>query len=518
MTLRVAYPFTPYPGAKSQMQAVVGSDRPTYALLAAVHARGRGADLYGVLRGRTANEQKMAVYQELAVLGVDPAMVYSWVARAYTSSGLCVPSVAGMVLSPYQTRAVERLSPVGGVLAMGCGLGKTLTAAAFVKTHQYTTVLVVCPLNAVPTWKRQIAAGFLPADTMIQSVDSAHNLAGLRSAPNGCVIFDEAHMLGESTARRTRACLDLRLKFTAGLCLTGTLLHSGIIRAMTVLDLAIPGLAGFSSKYSAGEYFKCLTKKVIGNRTVTQVEKPGAAGREAFVRYLDHAGVVALTTQSAEVRATFQLPTQHIHEERIKEPWASLDDEVVRLVQEKIAAGEPGLMSAPEAAHAIAAAGLDEKIEVLRGYWGEDPDEPIVIGAQYTASLDAIQAALEQDGITFVRVDGAVTGDARGECQRKFQAGEVRVFLGQASAAAVAMDLYRARYSVMVDHPWKSADYAQFLARTARRGQTQETHHIDLIANHLQARIVQKLRDGDEFNAQAAEWQQIKKGLPCPAP
>jgi hypothetical protein len=90
------------------------------------------------------------------------------------------------------------------------------------------------------------------------------------------------------------------------------------------------------------------------------------------------------------------------------------------------------------------------------------------------------------------------------------------------SAACTSMDLFAAKFSVALDHCWKAADYSQALARTCRRGQQHECHHIDLFTNIFQRRIVERLRESQDFDASLSEWQAIK-GLissltPAPQP
>jgi SNF2 family DNA or RNA helicase len=502
----IAY-HIPVPGAK--LQAVGGADRPICALTSALTSLYRGVPLRGSATGMSMDDAAALVLSELLALGVPNTRACRWAVGLMTKTpDMVVPStVMGMTLSPYQIQAAARMTQAGGVLAMGCGLGKTLTAVAYAQALiAPARVLIICPLNAVSVWKRMLPG--LPKDTQIVSMDSAHKIAEGLTPTGGLVIFDEAHMLGERTARRTEAAHLIRSKFDAGLCLTGTLLHSGIDRALSVQDLAVPGAALFANRWKAGEHFHCLVRKPLGQRTVTSLVAPEGANRDAFLSYLNRI-VVALDTRSTEVRASVQLPDQHLYDLRLGEPWASLTKLAADIITDEVAAGMPP-PSAPDVAHRLCRAGAQEKVDWLLAELGQDP---CVVFAHYTETLDLAEAALTAAGIPLVRVDGSVTGAARAEAVRAFQAGEVQVFLGQMTASGVAVDLYRARFSVALDHPWRSADYTQALARTCRRGQTQECHHWDLIANPLQARVVDRLRAGADFNAALPEYQELKLGM-----
>jgi SNF2 family DNA or RNA helicase len=133
--------------------------------------------------------------------------------------------------------------------------------------------------------------------------------------------------------------------------------------------------------------------------------------------------------------------------------------------------------------------------------------------AHYRDTLDAISAALTQAGIPFVRVDGDTSAQNRVAAEDTFTKGGARIFLGQMVAASVSMNLQTAYISVTFDHDWKAYNYEQSLARTCRRGQTRDCHHFDLVANKLQRTVVQRLRTAMDFNAEAADWQDLKLGI-----
>lgn len=319
------------------------------------------------------------------------------------------------------------------------------------------------------------------------------------------VLVHNCHLQGHFTAARTKNAHTLRLRSKAGLCLTGTLLHAGIIKSLSVQDLAIPGSSGFGNRWAAGEHFHCLVRKVIGGRTVTEVGHPPLALRAKYHEYLAKY-TVALTPNSEAVRAVLQLPGQDVVDVPVGEPWVPIEQAAADLVHAAIARGEP-IPSASSTAHALCQEGVETKTDWVMQNLGDDP---AVIFAAYTETLDMMGRKLTDAGISFVRVDGSVTGQERIDAQEQFQTGKVQVFLGQIIAAGISMDLFRTPYSICIDHPWRSEAYAQALARTHRRGQAQKCTHWDLFANKLQKRIIERLRAGEAFNAETADWQQIK--------
>jgi hypothetical protein len=504
----------PVVGAKTQ--AVVSADRPLCAYVAALASR---EPLLGSWSKLTREQQELSFAAEFRRREVPYHRATSW-AHCVRHAGdrgtyAGADEIAGLWLSPYQRRAVEQMTPAGGVMALGCGLGKTLAALAalcharargYIKDDR---VWVACPLNAVPTWRRHLS--FLRArfkDVQVISIDSLHKV--FPENIGGAIIFDEVHLLGDMTARRTENAHRVRAMFDYGLCLTGTLLHGGIEKTLSIMDLAVPGMALFANRWEAGEFFSCLVKKRLGSRTVTALEKPTGINKQRFMEWISRC-TISLSRTSEEVRASVQIPDQTLGEALVGEPWRALEVEAAEIIRERVEDGEP-IPHAQEVAHLLCRQGLDQKLEWLFDAMDGD-DAPVVIFAEYHETLDATEDALKRQGITYVRVDGAVTGQARSDAQAAFQSGAVRVFLGQMDAACTAMDLFRAQVSVALDHTWKAANYNQMLARTCRRGQQQKTYHFDLMANRLQRHVVTRLRNSEDFDASLVEYQQLKSTI-----
>jgi SNF2 family DNA or RNA helicase len=267
----------------------------------------------------------------------------------------------------------------------------------------------------------------------------------------------------------------------------------------------------FSNRWKAGVYFKCLVKKQLSEtKSVTELVKPSGVARTRFMEYLGRS-IISLTLDSPEVVSSIRVPPQEKHDVPLCEPWPDLTDEVVRIAEEILAA-EGELPHMQRVVHLLCRQGIAAKLDWLLAQI-DAPDVAVVVFAHYRDSLDAAAAALEAAGLSFVRVDGDTAQEDRPEITRRFQAGEVQVFLGQTTAAGIAIDLYRAQVSVCLDHSWKAVDYTQALARTRRIGQSETTHHFDLCANELQQRIIERVRDAADFDAECAAYQHVKRAI-----
>jgi len=500
----------PVPGLNVRAQCVGGSDRPVCAL---TNCLSTPSSLGGLARLLTVEQREGACLRALEAHDVPASRARLW-ADSLTGARLGRPpngAIGSLTLDPYQLDTIGGMLEGGGVMALSCGLGKTAPAIlAAVQMAAGGRLWICCPINAFPTWRRwlpELHHNF--TEVRIISVDSMHK-AFPDAATGGVVIFDEVHMLGVTKTARTQEAHRIRRAFDYGLCLTGTMLHGGIEKTLSILDLAVPGLARFANRWEAGSYFNCLVKKDLGGRKVTSLVRPTGPNKEAFFKWLSF-GCVSLNRHSESVKASVSIPNQILHQIDLGEPWQPLHEVAAELAL-SILEDTGKLPHAAEVAHLLCRSGVQAKIawllEAMR-----DNDEPVVVCAEYTDTLDAVETAINEAGIPYGRVDGAVTGKDRSEVQRKFQAGEIRVFLGQMDAATVSLDLDRACISVGIDHTWKAAAYDQFLGRTLRRTQQRECNHFDLCANSLQSKVVARIREQMDFDASLAEWADLKRTL-----
>lgn len=511
-TPAVAYRI-PLDGAT--LQGVATADRPLCAMVTAFAAHQAGADTRGEWKEK--DHLCLSVAFTEYFMGQD----VPWARAGLWSRGVRAERMGGdidahwgkLIASQYQLDTIRHLTPAGGLIGMAPGLGKTLTAgiAARHATRSYahpSRCWILAPLNAFGTWEAQreeLLKTF--AEVRIISHDSLHKVQAAENV-GGVLIADEIHRFRRMEAERTKLLHKLRRLFDVSMGLTGTVLHGGVEGVLSMLDACIPGSALFASRWAAGEYFKCIVKKDIGGRTVSALEKPSGPQRERFLEYLSSYATM-LASRSESVRLAVEIPEQHVEVVRLGEPWDSLSDAAADLALQLLAEnGE--LPNAQQVAHALCRAGIDEKLEWVESAW-TDHNEPLVLFANYTETLDRTEDWLKEQGATYVRVDGGVTGAARAECVKQFQAGQVAVFLGQIGAAGIAVDLFRGHISVALDHSWKGDEYAQALARTARRGQQHECFHFDLVMNQLQQRVVDRLQAAEDFNSEAVEWCELRR-------
>ncbi len=427
-----------------------------------------------------------------------------------------IDEVDGRKLSDYQLAVAQSALVSGIALALDCGLGKTITSLAIADMYRHSyghsRLYVAAPLNAMGAWERHrewIADRW--QDFKIFSVDSAHKYTALPHWPGGTLIVDEAHMLGSAGARRTKSVHELRRAFDCCIPLTGTLLHAGIEKALSVLDLVVPGAAGFSNPMNCGAHFKCLSRVQFpgpGGRQVTRtkINTPAHGRTEEYMKFLTPF-VVALSVDSKAVENDIDLPPQHIVNVWDELPDnRSIEELMVEQVRVHMEQNDGEIPTAQKVMIDLGRAGLPQKLAWLHD--NVDPDEPFVLFGAFLDTLNEAAQLLYEKGITFGRIDGATFAEKRQTIQKRFQAGELQCVLAQCKAGSVSIDLFRSQVSLCLDHTWSAIDYEQLRARTHRRGQTEETYHLDFMYNRVQKTIVQSLRDKCSFNTQAAVYQE----------
>lgn len=514
----IAYPI-PLPG--SPLQATGNSDRQLCAYTSAAMAFASGQTLLGAAKGMT-DDQIETFFAELARrLNVPQARFENWVCGllGHTVPPMVTPfDVNGLIASQYQIDGINRLSVAGGVMAFDVGLGKTLTAINAALQYKQAGLCssqrlwIICPLIAMAAW-----TPYLPflrqhfAEVQIISVDSAHKCIAAQSALGGLLMVDECHAIGDASSRRTKALHAIRPLFDVCLCLTGTLLHAGIEKTLSILDCAVPGGALFSSRWKAGEYFSCLIKQKLGGRVVTSLANPVGQNRERFLQYLSRLCVV-IGKDNPSVAACVHIPPQVLTTIRVGEPWKPLTQETVAVVDAIMAAGGE-LPHASAVMHQLARSGMPEKLDAWEQIQQKAPLEPWVLFAHYRDTLDVLEQHAKARLWSYARIDGDTPQPERTKIKDEFQAGRIQFILGQATASGQAIDLFRANRSACFDRSWKAIDYAQLLGRTCRRGQTRDCIHYDFAYNSLQASIVQRLREAQDFNTDAAEWQAVRYAI-----
>ncbi|GAB3130882.1 DEAD/DEAH box helicase [Novispirillum itersonii] len=445
-------------------------------------------------------------------------------ARALAETG-GVPAVAppaGLrgVLRPYQQAGLDWLQFLGahgfgGILADDMGLGKTVQALAHLLAEREAgrldrPSLLVAPTSVLGNWRAE-AARFAPGlrtlvlhgpqrkadlaglggyDLVVTSYALLpRDLAALAAQPWHLAIFDEAQYLKNPASQAAKAALALEVR--QRLCLTGTPVENSLDELWSLFAVAVPTLLGERTGFR--RQFR------------TPIEKHGDAGRR---RLLARRLRPFLLRRTKEEVAGDLPPKTEILE--TVEPDGGQRDlyETIRLAMDERVRAEiackglarsritildallklrqvccdPRLVKLEVARRRTAkgapSAKLARLLEMLPGLLADG--RRILLFSQFTSMLDLVKPELDTLGIAFVEL----TGDTkdRETPVRRFQAGEVPLFLISLKAGGTGLNLTAADTVIHYDPWWNPAVEDQATDRAHRIGQDRPVFVYRLVA------------------------------------
>ncbi|MFI8074541.1 SNF2-related protein [Streptomyces sp. NPDC086033] len=425
------------------------------------------------------------------------------------------PAALAAPLRDYQRRGLNWLarmtsSGLGCCLADDMGLGKTITLIALHLHRQTDTAtagptLVVCPTSLMGNWQREIEK-FAPGTRVRRFHGPRRELDDLAGgefvlttygtmrldAPRlaetawGMVVADEAQHVKNpysATARELRS-----IGARARVALTGTPVENNLSELWAILDWTTPGLLGrlgtFRARYAqaiesgqdpaAAERLARLVRPFLLRRRKSD---PGIAPELPPKTETDRA--VSLTQEQAG-----------LYEAVVRETLAEIsgaDSMARRGLIVKLLTGLKQICNHPaqflkEDRPRIA--GRSGKLELLDELLDTIVAEgaSVLVFTQYVRMARLIEQHLAARGLPSQFLHGGTPVARREAMVRRFQEGEVPVFLLSLKAAGTGLNLTRAEHVVHYDRWWNPAVEAQATDRAYRIGQTRPVQVHRLIA------------------------------------
>lgn len=450
-------------------------------------------------------------------------------------------------LRPYQAQGLSWLAflrdaGLGGILADDMGLGKTVQALALIAREKAEgrldrPALVIAPTSLMGNWRRE-AERFAPDLSVLvlhgqgrrehfDAIDG-HDLvlttyplvvrdqAVLSGQDWHVLILDEAQTIKNPDAATTQLIhgLSARHRF----CLSGTPLENNLAELWSLFSFACPGLLG--------------ERKAFARTWRTPIEKHGDAERSRLLARRIKPFLLRRTKE--EVARDLPPKTEITEEVEMGEAQRALY-ESIRLamharVQEAIAAKgwersrivildallklrqaccDPRLLKLDRAKGA-GSAKLERLEELLDALLAEG--RRVLVFSQFTSMLDLIKPRLTQAGIAFTELTGR-TRDREGAV-RRFESGEVRVFLISLKAGGTGLNLVAADTVILYDPWWNPAVEAQAVDRAHRIGQDKPVFVHKLVAARS---IEEKMEDLKARKSALAESLFDHEGAPTSA-
>ncbi|MEU2281015.1 DEAD/DEAH box helicase [Streptomyces sp. NPDC013178] len=438
------------------------------------------------------------------------------------------PAALDATLRDYQRRGLDWLARTTS-LGLGCcladdmGLGKTVTLIAL-HLHRRTDpsaagpTLVVCPTSLMGNWQREIEK-FAPGTPVRRFHGPRRDLDGLADGefllttygtlrmdasrlgevPWGLVVADEAQHVKNPYSETARALRTIGAR--ARVALTGTPVENNLSELWAILDWTTPGLLGrlgtFRTRYA---------------RAVEGGGDPAAAERLARLvgpfllrRRKSDPGIAPELPPKTETDRPVSLTQEQagLYEAVVRETLAAIaeaDDMARRGLVVKLLTGLKQICNHPaqflkeERPRTAGRSGklelLDELLDTLLAEGAS-----VLVFTQYVRMARVLERHLAARGVPTQFLHGGTPVPEREEMVRRFQDGEVPVFLLSLKAAGTGLNLTRAEHVVHYDRWWNPAVEAQATDRAYRIGQTRPVQVHRLIAEGtIEDRIADMLR------------------------
>ena len=409
-------------------------------------------------------------------------------------------------LRPYQIQGAEWLLArarrgLGALLADEMGLGKTVQTLAAIEALR-GTALVVCPSSLVWNWKRE-AQHFLP-DLSVLSLDGpdreqrfaaipAHRLVitsyallrrdieHYKAMTFAAVVLDEAQHIKNPDSQNARSSCALNAQ--SRFILTGTPVENSLRDLWSLFEFLLPGYLGTRQDFKDRYETPLLNgERGVAWRRLCRRLQPYLLRRrkqEILTELPDKIEQVIEVELSPEQKVAYtqlqQAARAQIDELRDRSSGTARMRVLTALLRLRQACCDLRLLGTQDASSSKLNALLELLEETIDG------GHRALVFSQFTAMLDLIAAALEEDGILFCRLDGSTKN--REEVVDRFQSDErIPVFLISLKAGGVGLNLTAADTVIHFDPWWNPAVEAQATDRAHRIGQERVVTSIKLIA------------------------------------
>ncbi len=418
----------------------------------------------------------------------------------------CLPAEFRGALRPYQAQGLNWLqflagAGMSGVLADDMGLGKTVQTLAHLSIEKAEgrldrPALIVCPTSLVANWaleaerfapalrvlvlhgpeRKQHFAGIGEHDVVITSYKLISRDETILTAQEWhVVVLDEAQTIKNPLAETTR--LACSLKARQRLCLSGTPLENHLGELWSLFNFLSPGFLGsaksFRKRYRVpiekhGDETRrvVLAKRVrpfLLRRTKEDVA-PDLPPKTEMLEPIELEAAQRAIYDSIRL-AMHARVRQAIAERGLARSGIIILDALLKMRQ---ACCDPRLLKMPATRRAKAgSAKLERLMELLTTLLEEG--RRVLLFSQFTSMLSLIIPRLDAADISFA----LLTGDTvdRQTPIRRFQSGEVPVFLLSLKAGGTGLNLTAADTVIHYDPWWNPSVENQATDRAHRIGQ-----------------------------------------------
>ncbi|MGA0587816.1 SNF2-related protein [Dyella sp. KRB-257] len=417
------------------------------------------------------------------------------------------PEGFNATLRPYQRKGLAWLDflgavGLGGILADDMGLGKTVQVLAHILGEKQRgrlarPALVVAPTSLVGNWQAE-AARFAPRLKVLvihgaDRADRYDEIAGsdlvittypllprdeerLCQAQFSLLVLDEAQAIKNPHSQAAQVVR--RIPATRRLAMTGTPLENHLGELWAQFDAVEPGLLGSQRQFTR-LYRTPIEKHADADRRQRLNRRIGTLllrrRKDDVLTDLPAKSEIVHTLElDGDQRALYETLRLAQHErvrQAVKERGLAQSGIIVldALLKLRQACCDPRLVKLASAKKVKRSAKLDALLDLLDGLLGEG--RRVLLFSQFTEMLDLIAAALDKRRVRYQQLTGQTPSRNRTALVKRFQDGDVPVFLISLKAGGVGLNLTAADTVIHYDPWWNPAVEAQATDRAHRIGQ-----------------------------------------------
>jgi len=435
------------------------------------------------------------------------------------------PDGFALQLRPYQLEGLSwlqylREQELAGILADDMGLGKTAQALAHLLIEKQSgrmdkPSLVVLPTSLIFNWKRETErfapqlkllslhgkerAEHFPTIPEHDVVITTYPLLwrdekALAEHEYHLLILDEAQTVKNVSSQAAQVVRKLNARHR--LCLTGTPLENHLGELWAQFDFLLPGLLGDAKQFTKTwrtpieKQGNKLRRDLLAKRV-----KPFILRRrkEDVALELPPKTFIIRTVELEGGQRDLYETVRTAMDQRVREEIAAkgfarshiiILDALLKLRQ---VCCDPRLLKLTAAKKVKERAKLDMLMEMLPELVSEG--RRILVFSQFTSMLELIENDLVSEKLDYVKLTGDTQN--REEVVRRFQDGEVPIFLISLKAGGVGLNLTAADTVIHYDPWWNPAVENQATDRAHRLGQTKNVFVYKLVvAGSIEEKIL----------------------------
>ncbi|MDD2721602.1 MAG: DEAD/DEAH box helicase [Gallionella sp.] len=413
-----------------------------------------------------------------------------------------------------------REQQLAGILADDMGLGKTAQTLAHLLLEKQSgrmdrPSLVVLPTSLIFNWKHE-ARRFAPQLKLLSlhgkeraehfPLIAEHDVVlttypllwrdaeALLEHDYHLLILDEAQTVKNVSSQAAQVVRKLNARHR--LCLTGTPLENHLGELWAQFDFLLPGMLGDLKGFTRTWRTPIEKNGNLSRRTLL------ASRVKPFIMRRRKEDVATELPPKTQIVRTVELEggqrdlyetvriamDQRVREEIADKGFARshiiILDALLKLRQ---VCCDPRLLKLTAAQKVKERAKLDLLMEMLPELVGED--RRILVFSQFTSMLELIEEELRREKLSYVKLTGETQN--REEAVRRFQDGEVPIFLISLKAGGVGLNLTTADTVIHYDPWWNPAVENQATDRAHRLGQTRNVFVYKLVvAGSIEEKII----------------------------